>query len=131
MEHESGESSTADTPELKPVEPAQRFDHYEVVKGEDGKPVDLGRGAMGVTFKAFDINLLGPVTLKVVTERYLGDESARLRFLREAAPRRAFVTRTLCPSSTWAPPVKTTSTRWSSFREKRFKSSSNAQADWR
>jgi serine/threonine protein kinase/predicted ATPase len=81
---ESGESSTADTLELKPVEPAQRFDHYELVNGEDGKPVELGRGAMGVTYKAFDINLRCPVTLKVITERYLGDESARLRFLREA-----------------------------------------------
>jgi serine/threonine protein kinase len=55
-----------------------------VVTGEDGKPVELGRGAMGVTYKAFDINLRCPVTLKVISERYLGDESARLRFLREA-----------------------------------------------
>jgi serine/threonine protein kinase len=39
---------------------------------------------MGVTYKAFDINLRCPVTLKVIKERYLGDESARLRFLREA-----------------------------------------------
>jgi len=39
---------------------------------------------MGVTYKAFDINLRCPVTLKVISERYLGDESARLRFLREA-----------------------------------------------
>jgi serine/threonine protein kinase len=39
---------------------------------------------MGVTSKAFDINLRCPVTLKVINERYLGDESARLRFLREA-----------------------------------------------
>src|SRR5271166_4903201 len=81
---ESGESSTADTLELKPVEPAQRFDHYELVMGEDGKPVELGRGAMGVTYKAFDVDLRCPVTLKVISERYLGDESARLRFLREA-----------------------------------------------
>ena len=54
------------------------------VKGEDGKPVELGRGAMGVTYKAFDVDLRCPVTLKVISERYLGDESARLRFLREA-----------------------------------------------
>src|SRR5271157_4675046 len=81
---ESGESSTADTLQLKPVEPAQRFDHYQLVMGEDGKPVELGRGAMGITYKAFDINLRCPVTLKVISERYVGDESARLRFLREA-----------------------------------------------
>src|SRR6266436_3978953 len=81
---ESGESSTADRLELKPVEPAQRFDHYELMQGEDGKPVELGRGAMGVTYKAFDIDLHCPVTLKVISERYLGDESARLRFFREA-----------------------------------------------
>ena len=62
----------------------QRFEHYELVKGEDGKPVELGRGAMGVTYKAFDVDLHCPVTLKVISERYLGDESARLRFLREA-----------------------------------------------
>jgi serine/threonine protein kinase len=52
--------------------------------GEDGTPVELGRGAMGVAYKAFDINLRCPVTLKVISERYLGDESAQLRFLREA-----------------------------------------------
>jgi serine/threonine protein kinase/Tfp pilus assembly protein PilF len=82
---ESNESSVAEDT-LKPVpgQPAQRFDHYQLVMGEDGKPVELGRGAMGVTYKAFDINLRCPVTLKVITERYLGDESARLRFLREA-----------------------------------------------
>ena len=62
----------------------QRFEHYELVTGEDGKPVELGRGAMGVTYKAFDVDLHCPVTLKVISERYLGDESARLRFLREA-----------------------------------------------
>jgi hypothetical protein len=52
---------------------AQRFDHYELVTGEDGKPVELGRGAVGVTYKALDINLCCPVTLKVISERYLGN----------------------------------------------------------
>jgi serine/threonine protein kinase len=55
-----------------------------LVTGEDGKPIELGRGAMGITYKAFDVNLRCPVTLKVISERYLGDESMRLRFLREA-----------------------------------------------
>ena len=61
-----------------------RFENYELAKGEDGKPVELGRGAMGVTYKAFDVDLHCPVTLKVISEKYLGDESARLRFLGEA-----------------------------------------------
>src|SRR5215813_6312799 len=81
---ESGESSFENA--VKPTlgQPGRRFDHYELATGEDGKPLELGRGAMGVTYKAFDINLRCPVTLKLISERYLGDESARLRFLREA-----------------------------------------------
>ena len=82
---ESGESSASeDTIKPTPEQAVQRFEHYQLVTGTDGKPVELGRGAMGVTYKAFDVNLRCPVTLKVITERYLGDESARLRFLREA-----------------------------------------------
>src|SRR5271166_6330718 len=82
---ESGESSAAaDTIKSSREDAAHRFEHYELVTSEDGKPLELGRGAMGVTYKAFDINLHCPVTLKVISERYLADESARLRFLREA-----------------------------------------------
>ena len=82
---ESGESSVCDDTVTPPPEHArQRFEHYELVTGKDGKPVELGRGAMGITYKAFDVDLHCPVTLKVISERYLGDESARLRFLREA-----------------------------------------------
>jgi serine/threonine protein kinase len=51
---------------------------------EEGRPIELGRGAMGVTYKAVDVDLRCAVTLKVISDRYLGDESARLRFLREA-----------------------------------------------
>ena len=87
---ESGESSCEDTVKLPtPEQAVQRFEHYELVTGEDGKPVELGRGAMGVTYKAFDVDLHCPVTLKVINERYLGDESARLRFLREARAARS------------------------------------------
>ena len=82
---ESGESSASEEA-VKPTpgQATQRFEHYELVTGEDGKPVELGRGAMGVTYKAFDVDLHCPVTLKVINEKYLGDESTRLRFLREA-----------------------------------------------
>jgi serine/threonine protein kinase len=81
---ESAESASEDLVKPTLEQTVQRFEHYELVTGEDGRPVELGRGAMGVTYKAFDINLHCPVTLKVIGERYLGDESARLRFLREA-----------------------------------------------
>ena len=82
---ESGESSASkEGVKPTPEQATQRFEHYELVQGEDGKPVELGRGATGVTYKAFDIDLHCPVTLKVISERYLGDESAQLRFLREA-----------------------------------------------
>src|SRR5215467_5767286 len=81
---ESGESSVGETVRPTSDEPLKRFEHYELVTGEDGKPVELGRGAMGVTYKAFDVDLHCPVTLKVINERYLGEKSAQLRFLREA-----------------------------------------------
>jgi serine/threonine protein kinase/tetratricopeptide (TPR) repeat protein len=69
---------------LRPVRLAQRFEHYEVLQSEDGKLVELGRGSMGVTYKAIDIHLQCPVTLKVINEKYLRNKSARTRFLREA-----------------------------------------------
>jgi hypothetical protein len=84
---DSGESSASEDT-VKPTtseQARQRFEHYELATGKDGKPVELGRGAMGVTYKAtIDVDLRCPVTLKVISEKYLGDESARLRFLREA-----------------------------------------------
>ena len=82
---ESGESSAeADGAETTATSVPHRFEHYQLVSDEDGQPIELGRGAMGITYKAFDVDLQCPVTLKVISERYLGDESARLRFLREA-----------------------------------------------
>jgi serine/threonine protein kinase/Tfp pilus assembly protein PilF len=61
-----------------------RLDHYEILAREDGTPFELGRGAMGVTYKACDINLRRAVALKVVHAKFVGDESANRRLVREA-----------------------------------------------
>ncbi|MGB7794326.1 MAG: serine/threonine-protein kinase, partial [Terrimicrobiaceae bacterium] len=81
---ESGEASAQDAVVATSEQVTQRFEHYELMSGTDGKPVELGRGAMGVTYKAFDVDLRCPVTVKVISEKHVGNESARLRFLREA-----------------------------------------------
>jgi hypothetical protein len=69
---QSGESSFEEAAKPTPVQALQRFENYELVTGEDGKPVELGRGAMGITYKALDVDLRCPVSLKVINERYLG-----------------------------------------------------------
>jgi serine/threonine protein kinase len=61
-----------------------RFEHYEVLKNKDGTPVELGRGAMGITYKALDVSLQCLVALKIINARFIGDDSARRRFVREA-----------------------------------------------
>jgi serine/threonine protein kinase len=63
---------------------AERYQHYEVLRREDGSLWELGRGAMGITYKAFDTNLRCAVALKVINSTYLQNDTARQRFLREA-----------------------------------------------
>jgi len=63
---------------------SEHFDHYQVITCDDGTPVELGRGAMGITFKAFDTVLGNDVALKVIDARIAAHPEARERFLREA-----------------------------------------------
>jgi len=68
-----------------PSKPHRRlFAHFEVEIGPDGGPVQLGQGAMGVTYKAMDTLLRRPVALKVIASRLLDNESLKARFIREA-----------------------------------------------
>src|SRR5260370_7883577 len=65
---------------------AENYQHYQVLRREDGSLWELGKGAMGITYKAFDTNLRCTVALKVINNTYLNSEVARQRFLREALP---------------------------------------------
>jgi serine/threonine protein kinase/formylglycine-generating enzyme required for sulfatase activity len=60
------------------------FEHYHLLTNADGSLTELGRGAMGVTYKAFDTNLHCYVALKVISSALLDSDTAADRFLREA-----------------------------------------------
>jgi TolB-like protein/predicted Ser/Thr protein kinase len=60
------------------------YAHFEVELGADGYPVELGAGAMGVTYRARDTILECTVALKVIDTQRAGNSAARMRFLREA-----------------------------------------------
>ncbi len=77
--------SISESPTEPTLSPSQlRLEHYEILAREDGTPMELGRGAMGVTYKALDVNLRNAVALKVINARFIGDKSAHRRFVREA-----------------------------------------------
>jgi len=61
-----------------------RFQHFEVLTRPDGSPHVLGKGAMGLTYKAFDRNLLSLAVVKVIAPALAGRPEARQRFLQEA-----------------------------------------------
>ncbi len=73
------------SPPPSPHAPQPRYEHYEILRREDGTLWELGRGAMGATYKAFDTRLHCVVALKVVHSALLDKfPILRERFLREA-----------------------------------------------
>jgi serine/threonine protein kinase/tetratricopeptide (TPR) repeat protein len=61
-----------------------KYDHFEVETGADGFPVELGAGAMAITYRARDTVLNSVVALKVIDRKVAQAPGARSRFLREA-----------------------------------------------
>src|SRR2546421_6571673 len=61
-----------------------RYAHFEVEIGADGFPVELGAGAMAITYRARDTVLNSTVALKVIDRSVAQNPRARSRFLREA-----------------------------------------------
>src|SRR6266446_9932285 len=61
-----------------------RYAHFEVETAADGFPVELGAGAMAITYRARDTVLNSLVALKVIDRKVAQNPGARSRFLREA-----------------------------------------------
>ncbi|MGA7274978.1 MAG: protein kinase [Candidatus Udaeobacter sp.] len=61
-----------------------RYAHFEVEVGADGFAVELGAGAMAITYRARDTVLNSTVALKVIDRKVAENPGARSRFLREA-----------------------------------------------
>src|SRR6266496_631599 len=61
-----------------------KYDHFEVEVGPDGFPVELGAGAMAITYRARDTVLNSVVALKVIDRKVAQMAGVRSRFLREA-----------------------------------------------
>lgn len=79
----SDESASSLPPGGEASEGGIVFQHFRVAV-VNGRPQELGRGAMGVTYRAIDGNLRMPVALKVINAALLETSGARERFLREA-----------------------------------------------
>ncbi len=64
--------------------PPWRYGHFEILAGADGCPLELGCGAMGTTYRAYDTVLHTAVALKIIRQDLAASSEARARFLHEA-----------------------------------------------
>src|SRR6201989_2298672 len=81
-----GGSHEPDTPETRRrLTPGPlKYDHFEVESGADGFPLELGAGAMAITYLARDTVLNSTVALKVIDRQVARTPGVQSRFLREA-----------------------------------------------
>jgi serine/threonine protein kinase len=61
-----------------------KYGHFEVEVGVDGFPIELGSGAIAITYRARDTVLNSVVALKVIDRKVAKMPGVRSRFLREA-----------------------------------------------
>jgi serine/threonine protein kinase len=61
-----------------------KYDHFEVEAGADGFPIELGAGAIAITYRARDTVLNSEVALKVIDRKVAQMHGVQSRFLREA-----------------------------------------------
>ena len=61
-----------------------KYDHFAVEIGADGFPIELGSGAIAITYRARDTVLNSVVALKVIDRKVSKMPGVRSRFLREA-----------------------------------------------
>src|SRR5215831_7222998 len=79
------EQETVNDSTSNAFEDREGFGVYEIDRREDGGLYELGRGAMGVTYRATDTSLRRKVALKVIkTDIAERSADARERFMREA-----------------------------------------------
>src|SRR5258705_1837656 len=80
-----GEEEVAQDSTSNAFEDGGRFGVYEIDRREDGNLFELGRGAMGVTYRATDTSLQRKVALRIIKiDIAARSADARERFMREA-----------------------------------------------
>ena len=97
------------------------YAHFEVEVGADGHPVELGAGAMGVTYLARDTTLECTVALKVIDTQRAGNPALGRDSCAKHVRRRDFIIPMSRESLITASRRASASMSWSLWRERRSK----------